>query len=301
MPRLDNSAHEAILAKDTPFARACAYALEVKWKRTRHYYVYTTVLARLTIYFESVGITSFDAIRKPHLLAFAEAERAEGNAENTIAWKIAALKAVVAEGLEADPQLVTQELPKIRIKRNDAPKWWLTPEARERLTTALRTRRDPEAHLMADYVDFVCLTGVRVEEALRFDRSCFRGLDTDKPIMWVPGTKTRGAANSLPMGEEAAALVARRFEQSGGDLLFPVDYGTLAKRWNSMCRPIVDPDGNPTATLKALRRTFGWYVTQRGTPTAILQKLYRHSKITTTAGYLNLIGGSDAEALRQWV
>lgn len=290
------------MCTQTPLRRAADYAFHVKWSRGRNAKTYALAIGYLCRWFEEEGITHLDEITKPVLLALFDDLRERGNKETTIAWKRAVLTGITAEAFEADPPLSSRRaLPRVEIRKETTPKWWLTPETKDVLVDYLEERATPASLLLADYVEFVCLTGLRVEEALRLKRSDFRDLGTDRPVMFVPGTKTRSAAASLPLSGAAAAIVRRRLGADGA-VLFATNYEALAHAWNTYAKPVVDPNGeHPTATLKALRRTFGWYATKNKMPTAILQKFYRHAHIATTVGYLNLIGSTDVETLREYL
>lgn len=173
-------------------------------------------------------------------------------------------------------------------------------------------RRAWNAKLMADYVDFICFTGLRVEEALRLTVKSF-GLNprTGKMSIAIPGTKTATAAATLPLATEVQVLAerliadARERLESGEDdtgRIFPVSYVEWGRHWNSLCRPILGETNNPGATLKALRRSAARYLHAiRGMPLDLLRQCFRHSDVKTTMGYLRLVGGYGEDELRKYL
>lgn len=83
--------------------------------------------------------------------------------------------------------------------------------------------------------------------------------------------------------------------------LFPLSYKTLWTAWDD-CRKALGLDDIPTATLKAIRRSFVRLRAGKGTPLPILQRMLRHRDPNTTMGYLRLTGGDfTTEEMRQWL
>lgn len=182
-------------------------------------------------------------------------------------------------------------------------KWWLNPERQAALTAWLRTGQ-PADHLMADFIDWTCWTGLRVEETLRARETDILGT-APKLSITVQGTKTAIAQGTLPLSEDAARIVFRRLiacRSGSGLLLFPFDgYGDLRARWET-CREWLGVKSVPGATLKALRRSAARYLhVQRGMPLDMLRQYLRHEDIQTTMGYLRLTGGYGEEEMRKWL
>jgi integrase len=194
-------------------------------------------------------------------------------------------------------------------------KWWLTPENEARVLAWCEA--EPGMETLSDYLRFILTTGLRVQEALRLQRMHFAGLGTDKPVMLVPGTKTEAAQAPLPLLPDAVTIITRRVGLAGDleDYLFagervyckrghtggpePLRYQTLQTWWKE-CRCAVGIPVNLNTGLKALRRSFARVASDRSVPTEAIQLYLRHSQITTTQGYLRLVGRDDVERLRQW-
>ncbi len=179
-------------------------------------------------------------------------------------------------------------------------KWWLHPELeREVLAWLQETGRID----MRDFVLWQRLSGLRVEESLAVLSRHFLGLGTPGPELEVPGTKNTRAHATMPLSQEAAALAMRRLGASPlrDTPLFSATYKELWTGWQAV-RLKFGLMGIPTATLKALRRSYARDRAARGAPLPVIQQLMRHGSPTTTMGYLRLTGGGfSTEEMRQWV
>lgn len=244
--------------------------------------------------------TELDDVTSADVSRLVSELQAKGNSPATIKLKLSVLGTIWHEALIAYPPMATRALPPFRIRSRPVEKWWLTPEDQKTLTGWLRGLGRHDADLMADYIDFVVASGLRVEEALRLEARHFSGLDTESPSFLVPGTKTAGSSVTLPLFHEAAEVARRRMEgQPSHTRMFPILYRPLAKLWRE-CAEKLGVTAVPTATLKNLRRSFGGWATRNGMPTEMIRYYYRHENISTTAGYLKLVGGYDTETIRVW-
>lgn len=195
-----------------------------------------------------------------------------------------------------------------RRRRPSTVKWHLTPEDEEPLLEHLRSTPEPfgNAHLLADYIEFVTHTGVRVEEAIRLRWSHVHlkiavvdGKVVNKSLFTVPGTKTAGSTARLALALIPALLLQRRKAAASGEFVFPIPYRELDAAWQH-ARAHLGVAEDPLATLKALRRTAARHLTGNGMPAPVLMQYLRHSNIQTTMGYLRVTGYS-AEEQRKWL
>ena len=248
------------------------------------------------------GVLGFDAISSHIISEYVEYRRARGDTAGTIRSRVWLLRFVWEMALEADLPLVSKMFPKVRLPRDTGPrdKWWLTPCERERIVEEMRNGLNDS--LLADYVEFICETGLRVEEALRLERRHFSGLGTERPYLVVPGTKTEGAARPIPLSTRAQEIALERLGLVADPRspLFPVGYDRLKYLWSRSRKPL-GLAGVRGATLKALRRSFAGTCHKRGMPTETLRRLLGHSRIQTTAEYLRLVGAYDMEEARRWL
>lgn len=192
-------------------------------------------------------------------------------------------------------------------------KWWLRPEECNRLLVWLREpprERFAHAHLLADYIEFVSHTGLRVEENLRLrwldvHLSIFtdeKGALVSRSEITVPGTKTSSAQATLPMAIAPAIILRKRKELAEplATHVFPINYYSLQRAW-IRARNFIGAGTNPLATLKALRRTAARHLTVNGMPTEMVRHYLRHEDIETTLGYLRLTGGYSTAEMRRWL
>ncbi len=284
----------------SPLGLAFALAFKLRWRAVRNADRNAAMLKTWFAFFQRHSVPSLDEIGTAHLADFIEERQQAGDSPATIRQRFSVLKVVTEEAINSRPPLATKPLPRIRKPRVPREeKWWLTPERRVEMVATLRHALDD--FLLADYVEFICETGLRVEEALRLCRRHFLALDTRRPNLIVPGTKTNASQKPMPISERAAAIARYRLAFAPADArLFPVTYACLCYRWSSY-RPALGLKGIAGATLKALRRSFAGKLNGNGVPTETVMRLMRHSRITTTAGYLELVGASDLEGARKWL
>lgn len=276
--------------------QAFAMALEVHYSALPSAKTYDVICRRIVsglgpkVMFSDVGTAELDALVGKW--------RADGLSSATIkhylyttrrVFKLAAARAK-ASGVQKDR---IPELPVVTLRR--PPRWWLTPDLYEMV---IGWCFEHDQLWLADYVDWTINTGLRVQETLRCRRHHFTGLTSERPLLTVPGTKTDNSETTLPISMEAARIAHARFEV--GHVLFPIGEQRLRAIWND-CREALGLADIPTATPRALRRTFARVATDGGMPAAVLQRYMRHSDIKTTKGYLELVGGWDSEDVRKYL
>lgn len=192
--------------------------------------------------------------------------------------------------------------PKARIL-----KWWLRPAQAQALADHLTAAKTDEALAFRDYIEFVTMVGLRVEEVLRLDsRECT--ITGAAPSFTVPGLKTAASQATLPLPLAAAAILRRRAQAvregiERGEFardetrFWPYDYRWSARWWTS-CRLIIGAN-QATATLKALRRNAARYLhVELGMPLDMVRHYLRHENVQTTMEYLRLTGGYGTEEMR---
>lgn len=166
-----------------------------------------------------------------------------------------------------------------------------------------------DALAFRDYIEFVTMVGLRIEEALRLDTEGV-SLDGSRPSFTVPGLKTSTAQASLPLPPAAAAVLRRRRKavlagidegafQRGERRFWPYEYRWAAKWWDQS-RFLIGAT-QPTATLKALRRNAARYLhVDLGMPLDMVRHYLRHEGIATTMEYLRLTGGYGTEEMARY-
>lgn len=195
----------------------------------------------------------------------------------------------------------------LRVKNPKSLKWYLPEDIKEVILKDLRGRPAGRLwHILADFIEWTTLTGLRVEESLRLN---FRAFDAALTEVRVPGTKTASSEATLPLGNRAAQLVHGRVIGRGGlpasaysqELVFPVGYDLLNDTWQKV-RAEYGWKDDPTATLKALRRSAARYLhVDCGMPLHMVQQYLRHESMDTTLEYLRLTGGYGTEEMRRYL
>jgi integrase len=144
------------------------------------------------------------------------------------------------------------------------------------------------------------VTGLRLEETLRLTRKDFSKGYKD---VTVPGLKTASSQATLPLGSYARMLASSQLldEESGWRAFIDSTYEELRAGWEEV-RKHFGWDKDPTATLKALRRTAAYHLhVEQGMPLGLVQQYLRHSNMSTTLGYLKLTGGYGTEEMRRYL
>ena len=186
-------------------------------------------------------------------------------------------------------------------------KWWLRPTDHAMICAWLRempdTYGDQRHALVADYIDWTVFTGLRVEESLRLVRREIEFKPDGKASITVPGLKTMGAQQNLPIGADACAILVSRGMRDTANPnqpVFPISYFMLALVWTA-CMDKLGVEPHQGASLKAIRRSAARHLTTKGMPLDILRQYLRHEDIQTTMGYLRLTGGYDESEMRRWL
>lgn len=97
-------------------------------------------------------------------------------------------------------------------------------------------------------------------------------------------------------------LYNRRMGPARSDIkVFPSDYEEMHMVWHEVRKHFGWQD-DPTATLKALRRSAARYLhVDCGMPLHMVQQYLRHESMDTTLEYLRLTGGYGTEEMRRFL
>lgn len=193
--------------------------------------------------------------------------------------------------------------------RKPAPKQlkWYLPEAMvPRVLTFCVTN---EYKSLGNLIMWTTRTGLRIEESLRLQWADLGYAITKTPIVYfeevsVPGTKTGYAQARLPLGEAIGVYMAAVLRSNSPTVYnkpFPWTYEQYQTQWNHV-REAFGWKDDPTATLKALRRSAARYLhVDCGMPLHMVQQYLRHESMDTTLEYLRLTGGYGTEEMRRYL
>lgn len=213
-----------------------------------------------------------------------------GNKASTINSKVAAWRAVF-KYVDTPEDFEVPHLE--RVKCDIQEQWWLHPDDEDTLVHWLSDKRH---FRFAEMVRMITHQGLRVGEANRLE---LRHLGTDS--MTVPGTKTTVSQASIPLFKHSAHLITwLKCNNRSNGKCFAFSDQYLMDTWND-CRDFLGVRHIKSSTMKSLRRTFAYRAIQAGMPTAVLQQVMRHKSITTTEGYLRIVGGGLVEESRKYL
>lgn len=191
----------------------------------------------------------------------------------------------------------------MRVKNPKQLKWHLKESDKPKVLEWLRDRPGgSQWRTLADFIEWTTATGLRIEESLRLT---WGDLSADGTVS-VPGLKTATSQATLPLGSAAKnALMGRHADgydgPHAGEKVFKTDYEELHTLWH-MVRKAFGWQDDPTATLKALRRSAARYLhVDCGMPLHMVQQYLRHESMDTTLEYLRLTGGYGTEEMRRFL
>jgi len=275
-------------------------ALQYRWKGTDWGKIVEKSIYPVVDWFELRGCADLDDINTEHVEKFTDWRRALGNSNATINKYYSMLSVLNDMALERKPPLAKHKIGFKHLPVKRVEKWWLRPEQLDELTKWLTLNGE---ELFSDYITIICFQGFRPAEALRLQERLLIDLEGEEPRIQVAGTKTKKSGNTIPVFDMAVPIFKRCVERArkhDWKQLFPFSSRQARDLWND-CRRHLGVDDVSSSTLRALRRTFGAYATARGMPTKTLQEVYRHESITTTEGYLDLIGNGRVEDARKYM
>ena len=192
----------------------------------------------------------------------------------------------------------------LRVKNPKQLKWHLK-EGDKPAVVAWCQRRAYETleyayDALGVFIQWTTLTGLRIEESLRLTWPESFGHDFSE--VHVPGLKTAKSQAALPLGESAKQVLKEwRSKTPNFYGVFDVSYEDLHAAWQEVREHFGWKD-DPTATLKALRRSAARYLhVDCGMPLHMVQQYLRHESMDTTLEYLRLTGGYGTEEMRRFL
>lgn len=277
--------------------------LEQHWEGKAYKATIESIIWNIVGWFEDQGCPDIDDIKSPHLDKFVTFCRNEGfsgrgNEASTINGNLSVLGVLNTIGMKRVPKLSHVKLPIERASNKKKEQWWLRPDDMVKVVNHLRATGDD---LFADIIELICHQGFRIMECLSLRERHFIGLRTDKPKVQVPGLKTNKSGYTIPVFDLSYDLVVKCVERAnanGWERLFPITWRQARDRWQYV-REYLGVADVPSATMKSLRRTFAAIADARGMTTKTLQEILRHENISTTEGYLNVIGAERTEHARK--
>lgn len=279
---------------------AAEIAMDTHWKGTPYAKAVQFQIWPCVKWFEDHNCPNLDDITSLHLDKFIASRREAGNTANTINKYLSILGVLNTMGLERSPPLCRKKLPIKRLRVARVEKWWLHPDRLEELVPWLQSRGEAT---FADLVQIICHQGFRVEEALRLRERHFVELRGASPRVMVPGTKTDKSRRTIPVFDSSKDIVERslkRAQDNQWPLLFPMTVRQARLKWDE-CREYLGVLEVKSSTMRSLRRTFAAYANAKGMPTKTLQDILGHETITTTEGYLDLVGSNRTEDARRFM
>lgn len=185
-------------------------------------------------------------------------------------------------------------------------KWHLKESDKPRVLEWLWTRNASgmwfAEELLAFFIEWTTVTGLRIEETLRLTWGDF---SEGFSAVSVPGLKTASSQATLPLGPKAQSVLVKLKAGAGLALpdqhVFDTTYDVLNAVWQEVRKHFGWQD-DPTATLKALRRSAARYLhVDCGMPLDMVRQYLRHESINTTLEYLRLTGGYGTEEMRRFL
>lgn len=215
-----------------------------------------------------------NALRLADTTRYVEHRRNQRVSDSTIAMEMGALRASLRylrrlERYERDPEaLWPDELPHGSGVRD---RWLPWPEYLRVLAAMPAEFRDHFVVYCACGLRFSELYGIRAADLVE---------TADGHELRVRGTKTAGAARTVPANPDALEALQRRAQATPGGPLFQVTRGTLKSQktaWSRALKAACRAAGVAHASTNDLRRTFASWCFQNGVPEALAIKWLGHT------------------------
>jgi integrase len=150
--------------------------------------------------------------------------------------------------------------------------------------------------VLQDVATLILQTGMRPQEVFSIQKA---DVELVERYLFIPKGKTKYARRTIPLSDEALAVLRRRVEDAEGDWLFPhrVDEN----------RPMPACRSHDTVVRKLgldfrlydLRHTFGSRAAMAGVDLPTLKELMGHSSITLTMRYVHPTPAHKKEAIEK--
>lgn len=232
--------------------------------------------------------------------------------DRTIINHLVVIRSVFSQAIKeniVDPKHYPFGKGKVKIKFPDSLKVGLSPEEVHRIEL-LDLEDSYENHCRNVWLISYYFAGMRVSDVLRLRYSDFQ----NNRLHYSMGKNSKGGSLKVPEKAQKILDEYSQFKENANDLIFPelkrlenlenkfITQRTIAfsaSRIDKCLRKHVAPKAEVTKplTMHIARHTFGNISGDR-IPIQMLQKLYRHSSVTTTIGYqANFIHKDVDEAL----
>jgi len=188
---------------------------------------------------------------------------------------------------------ILEKVPKIRLERESNERTRvITREEQEKLTKVLRSstvKKRPYDRDVADLVDFLCETGLRLSEALNLAPKNIKG----QMIQLFPADTKSKAVRSVPLTDRAGEILQER----GNNPFSKVDkfQANRAFNWGKTQVGIDDPE----FVLHACRHTFASRLLESGASLYDVKELLGHANFSTTQRYSHLAIGHLQNAMNR--
>jgi len=188
---------------------------------------------------------------------------------------------------------IIDRIPKVRLEReNNERTRVISREEQEQMTTVLRSSRTARKYdsTVADLIDFLCETGLRLNEAIgltddNFENGCIR--------IWPKQTKTK-KPRSVPLTDRAKEIIDRRGVPPFKEQV-DVWMANRSFKWAKEKIGIDDPE----FCLHACRHSFASRLLESGASLYDVKELLGHTNFTTTQRYSHLATSHLSKVMSQ--
>lgn len=202
-----------------------------------------------------------------------------GLSDATINRKLSALSVILKQAEEEEYITAAPKLPRLTEAKTRIR--WLTDVEQAKLTNLLRQLTYTTA---ADLVDFLCDTGLRVQQeglALKVGDLQLKGTQGSIYVRDGKG----GKARAVPLTERALTIFLRHAAGKDPDEpVFAMQYHRLRRQFDRARAHL----GWDDVTIHTFRHTCASRMVQRGANLAVVQGVLGHSTVVTTMRYSHL-------------
>lgn len=233
-------------------------------------------VAIVKAYFDGRPLSSITA---SDLEVFVTHERKRGMTPSTVNRRLS----LISQALRwAEEHQLIYRAPRVRRQKELMPRdTWLEVSDVERLVDLARSWGRPE---IADYIQLLAFTGMRMSEALTLKAS---DVDLERGMIRVRGTKTN-RTRFVPIFPSARSMLEKRTEGlKPADLLFGFSYNSFENTWARL-REVMGWSNDPQKVPYILRHTFASLAVQNGMPLDRVSRILGHTTLNMTMRYAKL-------------
>ena len=221
------------------------------------------------------------------------------NSDSTINRKLSALSVMLKEALEYG---WINSIPKITRRKVEAKRLsYFTDSERDSIRTCIVTSNIQGSIVIALLFDFLCDTGLRINEALKLSYKDIKVVDGVDVVHVAEGKKNESLPRFVPLTNRAKEVIKQtklhRPLSFGIGPFSSISYADCRRAWDRVREKLNRKEKD--FVWHTCRHTFCSRLVQKGTPLPVVAQLAGHKNIATTMRYVHLDTKSSLTAIEK--